>query len=452
MEKAYFLNSYVNELEENQKASLQADSYLQNYLTRTNGVKTVEELKKEVEIFLEQNNVDSELKSELIGICDSINQESDLYISSLKLENAVKDYVYEKNKSLESANQEVEEIKSNLIQDNINKLDEVGVHISGDTQEIKDSIKNEDDVYHFERNIDKAVDYYRERNDMYNNSSVTETATTTLENAIEKSGDIQVLSSVLSEEKQEVKSNSSVDVKEDGTVQINALGTNFNDMNFVFMMTTLLVANNPNFSLNTNMDMKFIKEKDVADNFKVIYGDFPISPNCSQIDPTLEKQIYDLANSYDSNVSYSELLNRTSPELRMALQLIEENVLEQTGEFKMAIKPNGSGYDIKMGIDDDFKALIDAFYENGAFTTEGIDGTVVVMIPNNMEQIVLLDAVLETLKQKGYTEEQVNNLTNQYQKKLVYKNEEANIPLNLLIIITIVCTMEIIGLLYFLMK
>lgn len=451
MEKAYFLNDYVNELDENQKESLQANSSLDSYLFRTTGVKTVDELKKEVEKFLEQNNVDSELKDELISICESLNEDSNLYMSSLKLENAIRDYVYDKNKSLERSNQEVEEVKSNLIQDNINRLDEVGIHISGDTNEIKDSIKTEDDVYHLERQVDATVDYYQNRNELYNNSSILETTATTLEKAIENSG-TQILNTVLEEENNKLNVNNSIDVNDDGTIEFAGSSKDSESMNFIFMMTTLLVANNPNFSLNTNMDMKFIKEKEEVDDFKVIYGNFPVLPDGFQMDPVLKQRIYDLANSYDPNTSYDELLNSISPELKMALQIVEENVLGQAGEFKMAVKTNGNSHDIKMGFDSNYQDLINAFYENGAFTTEGMNETVVVLLPDGMDQIILLNAVLETLKQKGYTEEQVNNLTNQYQKKLVYKNEVANVPFHLLITITIVCVIEIVGLLYFIMK
>lgn len=43
-----------------------------------------------------------------------------------------------------------------------------------------------------------------------------------------------------------------------------------------------------------------------------------------------------------------------------------------------------------------------------------MDGTVIVILPSNMDQLVLLNAVLESLKQKGHTEEQAQSLVNQY--------------------------------------
>ena len=99
MEKAYLLNDYVNELEQNQKHMLQAEDYLQAYLFRVNGSKTIDELKQEVYKFLEQNNVDVELKDELIAVCEKLDGNSDLYKSSILLENIVKEYVDEKTNS-----------------------------------------------------------------------------------------------------------------------------------------------------------------------------------------------------------------------------------------------------------------------------------------------------------------------------------------------------------------
>ncbi len=452
MEKAYLLNDYVNELEQNQKHMLQAEDYLQAYLFRVNGSKTIDELKQEVYKFLEQNNVDVELKDELIAVCEKLDGNSDLYKSSILLENIVKEYVDEKTKIHEKSNQQVSEIKNDLVTENINKLNDVGVYITGNTEDIVNSIQNENDVYHFEKNVDEVVDYYHNRNQIIDKENGVETSIDKLDDVMQQSGYSQMLDSTLEEERKEVASNKSIYVNEDGTVQINSSSKNPEAMNFVTMMTILLVTNNPNFSLNTNMDMKFIKEKYEENNFKIIYGDFPIPSNGNQLDPAFEQRIYDLANGYNPNVSYADILNTISPELKMALEMIGENVLEQSGEFKMAVKSNGDHYDIKMGMDENYQDIITAFSENGAYMSEDMNGTIIVVLPSNMDQLVLMNAVLESLKQKGYTDEQAQSLVNQYQKKLVYRNEAAHVPGQLLIVITLVCVIEILGLLFFMIK
>ena len=449
MEKAYLLNDYVNELVQNQKHMLQAEDYLQAYLFRVNGSKTIDELKREVYKFLEQNNVDTELKDELIAVCEKLDGDSDLYKSSVLLENIVKEYTDEKKKLHENSNQHVSEIKNDLVTENIHKLSDVGIHVTGNTEDMVNSIQNENDVYHFEKNVDEVVDYYHNRNQIIDKENGVETSIDKLDDVMQQSGDSQMLNSTLEEERKDIASNKPIHVNEDGTVQINSSSKNPEAMNFVTMMTILLVTNIPNFSLNTNMDMKFIKEKYEENNFKIIYGDFPVSTN-NQLDPAFEKKIYDLANSYNPNVSYAEILNTISPELKMALEMIGENVLEQSGEFKMAVKSNGDHYDIKMGMDENYQDIITAFSENGAYMSEDMNGTIIVVLPSNMDQLVLLNAVLESLKQKGYTDEQAQSLVNQYQKKLVYQNEAAYIPSQLLIVITLVCVIEILGLFYFL--
>ena len=118
----------------------------------------------------------------------------------------------------------------------------------------------------------------------------------------------------------------------------------------------------------------------------------------------------------------------------------------------MAVKSNGDHYDIKMGMDENYQDIITAFSENGAYMSEDMNGTIIVVLPSNMDQLVLMDAVLESLKQKGYTDEQAQSLVNQYQKKLVYRNEAAHVPGQLLIVITFACVIEILGLLFFMIK
>lgn len=452
MEKSYLINDYVNELENNKQEVLNAEEYSEKYFFRTNGSRSISELKKEVGKFLEQNDVDQELKNELIGICDSLNENSDLYQSSLFLENTVKAYIDAKKKSLNIANEQVDEIKTGLIEKNIGRLNDVGISVTGDISDMKDAIQNVDDVYSLERNVDEAINYYYERNKTFDSETMTEMSIHGLKDALHHPNESNVLDTALNDERKTVANNKPLQINDDGTIQINSSNKNPEAMNFVAMITLLLATNNSDFSLNTGMDIKFIKERNVENDFRVIYGYFPLPPNGNNLDPTFERKIYELANSYNPNVSYSELLSNVSPELQQAFQIIGENAFDQTGEFKMAVKSNGSGYDIKMGMDENYQDIIDAFSESGAYMFEDMDGTIIIIIPNNINQLAILNAVLESLKQKGYSDEQAQNLVNQYQKKLVYNNESANVPAQLLIIITLVCVIEILGFLYFILK
>ena len=45
---------------------------------------------------------------------------------------------------------------------------------------------------------------------------------------------------------------------------------------------------------------------------KIIFTVFPIPSNGNQLDPAFEQRIYDLANSYNPNVSYADILNNSS--------------------------------------------------------------------------------------------------------------------------------------------
>lgn len=444
MEKAYMLNDYVASYEQKNKEFSNGTDLLIDYQFRTQNARTIEELKSKVNYFLERNNVPDKLKNELINNINSINSESDLYKTSIYLENIVKNYVLNKENESTNVEEEINNIKTELVEENINNLNKVGIKVEGDIESIKDKIENENDVYKFERNIDNVVSYYDERNKDIPKEDIN-ISSDNLSDALDKPKDDTVVNNVIDNERKNVNTSNSVSINENGNVEIESNKNNSDSMNFIAMMTLLLSTN---YS-NNNLDIKFIKEQAQTDNFKMTYVNHKSN---NQIDSTFENKITEMVNSYNKDTSYMQLLNSRAPELATVLHIIDENVFDKTGSFKMAVKSSGQGHDIKLGMDNNYQEMVDSFFECGAFTTQGINNSVIVMLPSNNDQLVLLNSTLENIRTKKDTKIDTNKLTNQNVKQLIYKNDAAYIPIQLLSVITITCIIEIIGLLYLMLR
>ena len=86
---------------------------------------------------------------------------------------------------------------------------------------------------------------------------------------------------------------------------------------------------------------------------------------------------------------------------------------------------------MKFGFSSDYQEVVDAFIENGAYMTEDINHDPVSIINDNgnKEQLMQLGQILDGLETKEKEKNQVEQLQNQYQKKLIYpvNNNAANI-------------------------
>ena len=184
------------------------------------------------------------------------------------------------------------------------------------------------------------------------------------------------------------------------------------------------------------MDMKFVKQESEESNFQVTFGHFPESIDTTHLEKDILPKVMELVNNYHPFTPYMDILGTYSPEIMLALKIVKEQVFNQPGSFQLAIKNNGNSYDMKFGIDDRYQDLINAFCENGAYMTEDINHDSIIIIPGNQksDQLVLLNAVLESLMQKGYTNEEAQQL---YQKKLVFDNNAANVQRTFLIVVLV---------------
>lgn len=436
------LDNYISDQNKSLIEKEEADTNLDKFQFRIQGSKTVEEIKKEVSIFLEKNNVPLEVEEELQQICDDFDENTDVYHASLYLENFMKQYLENKEKTHQENSDTVQEIKTDLVEEVKKDLDAVGVMVSDSDDTLVDSIQSEADVYKLKDNTEQVTEYLDERNQLLTREDKTlvELPIEQLTQVLEKPGDEALLQNVLvAEEKQVDNKDSQVEVKEDGSVVVEGNANHSESMNFVAMMTLALMVENNEFNFNQDMDMKFVKQEKEEANFQVTFGHFSPSIDEIHLEKDILPKVMELVNNYDSSTSYMDILGTYSPEIMLALKIVEEQELNQPGSFKLAIKNNGNRYDMKFGIDDRYQDLISAFCENGAYITEDINHDSIIIIPGNpnSDQLVLLNAVLETLMQKGYTNEEAQQLLNQYQKKLVFDNNAANVQETFLIVVLV---------------
>lgn len=448
MDRSYILNSYVDANDKNLSNMENANSYLENLKFRIKGSKSIAEIKKEVDIFLLQNNVPTDIKDGLLDICSKLNESTDLYQAEKYLEDYLSNYLETQEKVYQDSNDTVIEIKEELINNATKDLESVGIEVSGDTQILMDNIKSEDDVFRLKNNISTTTDYYGTRNATMNDieGPTLEIDVNAINDALDKPGNETILETALNTEEQnlETTNNNTTEINDDGSIVVQGDTANTDSMNYALMMTTVLVTSeNNSLGINANFDMKFIKKEEDTSKFKIIYGDFPINKDSTRIDPLLASKIQELANSYNPNVDYNQLLQQSSPELFASFMIIYNHILNEKGSFQMAIKNGGKIHEIVFAMDENYSNVSESFYQSGAMVSNDAMENNIIRVNNFSagEQLMILNATLENLNQRKIEQDpNIISLQNQYQKKLEYKNnfnEAANVNGTFLTIIAI---------------
>ena len=291
-----------------------------------------------------------------------------------------------------------------------------------------DSITSERDVYKIKENTDRVVDYYQDK-PVDNDSPTIMLSMDDINKAVDKPNDETLLNEAIDQEMKPVNPTPSIDMKDDGSITLEGNANNPKSMNFTAMMTLALVVGNNNLNLGENRDIKFNKEIRETNNYQVEFGNY--STHTNKFDPVLLQKVQQLASSYNPSVSYINTLSTYSTEMFLAFQIVNNYILKQPGSFKMAIKNNNGNYNMKFGFSSDYQEVVDAFIENGAYMTEDINHDPVSIINDNgnKEQLMQLGQILDGLETKEKEKNQVEQLQNQYQKKLIYpvNNNAANI-------------------------
>lgn len=451
MDRSYMLNSYASENEENLSQKEDASTLLDKLEFRMKGTKSIEELKKEVSIFLEQNTVPTDIKEEIERTISEFNDNADVYTVSNRLENILSSYLETSENNYKQSNDTLYEVKEELVSSSLKDLEDIGITTTGNPDEIIDKIETESDVIKLKENIETTVDYFNQRNDaIHSDEPVSiELSTSDINDSLENAGTNSVLETSLEEQEHALTTSvTNIEVTDEGSVVVNGDSKNQESINFTAMMTAALVTSNSDFGIEEPLDMKFIKNPDQDSTYKAIYGNFPlINHPENKLDPILVDKIQTIAKNYNPNVSYTDLLTTLSPEVSTSLNIIHNHVLNEQGAFQMALKNGDNQHEIMFAMDENFSNISSSFRESGAMVSSDAMENDIVRVNNTVEgeQLMILNTTLESLNQKKKEKLQAELLQNTYQKKLIYENtnQEAANTFNIFLI-TLVSTEVII--------
>lgn len=442
MDRSSMLNSYVADNEFNQKSLDAANNDLSALEFRIRGSKTVAEIKNEVDIFLERNNVSEEVKDNLLRICDNFSENTTVYQAMSYLEDFMSRHVSEKEKDFTKSDDTVSDIKEEVITDAMKSLDDIGITLVGaDTTDMAEKIKDEDDVYKIKNNVERTTEHFNSQKDLSpNNDNQIEIDSNIIEEVIETSGDETLLESATSEQEDttievETTDNSSkIEVLPDGTIIYSGDKNTDNSMNFVAMVTSALVVDN-------ELDMNLSKMANESSTYRVAFGNFYPKQDGNHQHTIIAGEVKSLVSSYNPSTSYKDILMQKSPELMMSLNIVDEEVLGKTGLFQMNVDNKNGNYGFSFILDENYSDLTQAFSEGGAMVTNDAAENSVVMLNNttpgdNLFALNITASSIHDLRQ------QIKNLqnVNAYQKQLKYDpkmNESALANPNFFMIVLI---------------
>ena len=137
MDRSYILDSYIKENEENREETLKATDLLDNFKFRIKGSKTIEEVKKELDIYYQQNNLPTEVKDEMDKVISGLTDTTDIYTVCNRLENVLSTYLDSKEKEFQKSDDTVYEIKEEVVEKRVEKIDIQEDNIKKDLTKIR---------------------------------------------------------------------------------------------------------------------------------------------------------------------------------------------------------------------------------------------------------------------------------------------------------------------------
>lgn len=458
MDRSELINDYVNHNVQTQTKYDTNLSYLENLKYRLTGCTSITEIKEELNRFLDNNQIQGEIRNDLTRIAKDFDENTDLYNAQRYLENYLSELVDKNKKELEKSQEDVNDIKQSVIDQARKDLEDVGVRLVGDEEDVFDDIKDLDDVEKIQKEVE-VVKAQRENEVRDLDAQPTEVEIGEIKNVVENSGN-QNLANAVEVNQVELDSNSPIQDRGDGTIEIKGDANNDESMNFMAMMTTALVASDIGNDLSMNLDLDMRMMKDVTDvyQYKAIFGNFPVSKmtDDKKLSSEVIADIQKLGAEYNPSKDYIAVLNQSSPELAEAFQLVDDNLLKQEGAFQFLVKNDGTSCEMMFALDEHYNAVSEAFQDNGAMVSNDVNENNIVRVPNGMDQLFTLQNTNAELKQNSLENTQ-NVLENGVAMVKKYEppkpeeelDEAANISPVLLVVVTVV-EMLLIGVFIFL--
>lgn len=217
MDRTNMFDEYVKENEDNRKALTDSEYYLDALDARITGSKSIAEVKEEVNQFLTKNEVPSSIREELLRICDGFASDMDAQTAIGQLKEYMQSLVDEQKEDFQKSDDEVNQIKSDFVDDSIRQLEESGVTVVGDTDDLIAGIHDQRDIERMQNNIDTAVDYMDEKAKLLGEDTPSpEIHVDQIQDSLEASGDETVLTAINEDEDREMTSTSSMSFSDDG--------------------------------------------------------------------------------------------------------------------------------------------------------------------------------------------------------------------------------------------
>ena len=424
-------------------------SYLEGLRYRLTGCTSINEIKEELYNFLDNNKIQGQIRDDLTKIANDFDETTDLYNAQRYLENYLGELVEKNKKELDKSESDIKEIKQEVIDDAKKDLQEVGVKLTGDEEQIFGDINDLKDIDKIKDNVDEVKEYLKEEIKTKDSQEI-EVNVDSLSNVVEQSGD-QTLVNEVAANQVETDSNSPIQDRGDGTIEIIGDASNEQSMNFMAMMTTALVTSDVGNDLSMNLDLDMRMMKDVTDiyQYKAIFGNFPVSKMTDdrKLSPEIIADIQKLGDQYNPSKDYVAVLNQTSPEISEAFKLIDDNLLNKEGAFQFLLKNGGTEHEMMFALDEHYNDVSEAFQHNGAMISNDVNENNIVRLPNSTpgDQLLTLQQTNAELKQNELEASQ-QTLENGVAMVKTYEppkaeedlDEAANVSPTLLIVVTIV--------------
>ncbi|MDE5587040.1 MAG: hypothetical protein K2I72_01560 [Bacilli bacterium] len=404
-ERASMLNDYVSTAKENKGSFDIVVDYLSKLNSSLQGVQTVFQVKYQIVEFINTYEIPQEVIDVLSNACQELDSGSSVYEACSYIFELMQQMTEERENDAKKSEDELKEIQQNVTDHLENQLDEVGINIRGDYGELEEKIQTEEDVSRLKDNINRVVEYLKERQQVIgeNNTEVS-LSTEQVVASLEENGDETVLNAVLEEEEARLDQpiNENVEIDQDGFIVVHANSQKEESMDFVKMMAIgLMTANSDSILSNANFGMIITKNQYNQSDFSIKFGNLSnqIGQNFSS-DPQVMSKISELVNSFQTHVDYSSLLSTSSPEIALLFQLFEKYVLDKEGMAQITVQNGTGNLNISFGLDENYQGFAETLKTNGALFTETPTGDYVCNVTETMpgNALMILNSTNETME------------------------------------------------------
>lgn len=437
------INSYKLEQDNLEKQADIANTDLTKLEERLKGVSSVDELKHEVDVFLEKNDVPTDVETELKRRTDNFTENTGVLYARSVLEEYLEKEASQKETELEKNKEEMLDKIADEISPAAKELEFLGIDPLDSFKIAEEAVKNNIDDTGLNKiidNIDFASNSLRERFNIYGemqpNTIITEEQ---IASTMDNSG-VETLNDTIVEQ----ETNNYNDMVNDNMIYFAGDGSiiiqgDFNvdpQMNFISKVVNDLVVENNDY----NLDMSLFKTSLQTDTYSVSLK--PESYNFSDSEiVALRQKICSVVNGYNKNIdTYNDTLAINSPQLASAISLMALSLKEQNGEFRFDYRNSDQSMDFMMSIN--YYDLVNSFSANGAVLEEvsGENFRVHLSSLDKQQQFEVLNNTyrdqvkLEKEKSKEKELEQENSMQKKYGE---IKYNSANVSGSVLIMVVL---------------